>query len=120
MREVVAEMLEGSGATYTVDYRRGTPPVINHAAAIDVLDTAARVVVGDAGVIEAPRSMGADTFAWYGEHAPSAYARLGTHSGDRPRRDLHASTFDIDERAIAIGTRFLSEAALLALHRAQS
>ena len=120
MREVVAEMLEGSGATYTVDYRRGTPPVINDASAIDVLDTAARAVVGDAGVIEAPRSMGADTFAWYGEHAPSAYARLGTHSGDRPRRDLHASTFDIDERAIAIGTRFLSEAALLALHRAQS
>jgi amidohydrolase len=117
---VVAELLEGTGATCVVEYRRGTPPVINDVAAIGVLDSAARTVVGDAGVLEAPRSMGADTFAWFGEHAPSAYARLGTHSGDRPRGDLHASTFDIDERAIAIGTRFLAEAALIALQRAGS
>jgi metal-dependent amidase/aminoacylase/carboxypeptidase family protein len=67
-------------------------------------------------VLEAPLSMGADTFAWYGEHAAAAYARLGTHSGSRAPLDLHASTFDIDERAIGIGTRFLAEAALLALH----
>ena len=120
VREVVAELLEGTGATCVVEYRRGTPPVINDVAAIGVLDSAARTVVGDAGVLEAPRSMGADTFAWFGEHAPSAYARLGTHSGDRPRGDLHASTFDIDERAIAIGTRFLAEAALVALQRAGS
>ena len=81
-----------------------------------MLDDAARAVVGDMGVIEAPRSMGADTFAWFGEHAPAAYARLGTHSGDRRRLDLHASTFDIDERAIGIGTRFLAGAAMRALH----
>jgi amidohydrolase len=117
VRDVVDQLLEGSGATCTIDYRRGTPPVVNDVSAIGVLDAAARAVVGDAGVLEAPRSMGADTFAWFGEHAASAYARLGTHSGDRPRRDLHASTFDIDERAIAIGTRFLAEAALIALQR---
>lgn len=120
VREVTAELLAGTGATHTIDYRRGTPPVINEATAVDVLDTAARAVVGDAGVLEAPRSMGADTFAWYGEHASAAYARLGTHSGDRPRLDLHASTFDIDERAIAIGIRFLAEAALIALQRAHT
>lgn len=116
VRDVVAQILEGSGATWEIDYRRGTPPVVNDGAALRVLDAAARAVVGDGGVLEAPRSMGADTFAWFGDHAPSAYARLGTHSGDRARRDLHASTFDIDERAIAIGTRFLAEAALLALN----
>jgi amidohydrolase len=119
VRSVAAELLRDTGATHTIDYRRGTPPVVNDPAAIAVLDAAARSVVGDAGVLEAPRSMGADTFAWYGEHARSAYARLGTHSGDRPRRDLHASTFDIDERAIAIGTRFLAEAALTALRGPQ-
>ena len=115
VRQVTAELLEGTGATHVIDYRRGTPPVTNDAAAVEVLRTGALSVVGADGVVEAPRSMGADTFAWYGEHARSAYARLGTHSGDRPRRDLHASTFDIDERAIAIGTRFLAEAALVAL-----
>jgi amidohydrolase len=116
VRSVAEDLLRDTGADHVIDYRRGTPPVINDADAVRVLDLSARLVVGDGGVIEAPRSMGADTFAWYGEHARSAYARLGTHAGDRPRRDLHASTFDIDERAIAIGTRFLAEAALIALN----
>lgn len=117
VRATVAEILDGSGASHAIDYHRGTPPVINDAAAVSVLESAARTVVGDEGILETPRSMGADTFAWFGEHAPSAYARLGTHSGDRARLDLHASTFDIDERAIAIGTRFLAEAALVGLQR---
>lgn len=117
VRDAVSELLDGSGADVEVHYRRGTPPVVNDAAALTLLDAAARDVVGPVGIVEAQRSMGADTFAWYGEVVPAAYARLGTHSGDRPRRDLHASTFDIDERAIGIGTRLLVQAALLGLER---
>jgi amidohydrolase len=117
VHEVVADLLSGTGAGHSLDYRRGTPPVVNDPAAVAVLEAAAEAVVGGAGLLEAPLSMGADTFAWYGAHAPSAYARLGTHSGDSPRLDLHASTFDIDERAIGIGTRFLTEAALIALEQ---
>ena len=115
VREAVPAILEGSGAEFEVRYSRGTPPVVNDEAAIALIDSAARDVVGERGVIETPTSMGADTFAWYGDCAPSAYARLGTHSGDRPRRDLHASTFDIDERAIGIGVRLLTLAALRGL-----
>lgn len=117
VREVTADLLAGTGADHVIDYHRGTPPVVNDPAAVEILEVAATAVVGVDGVLEAPLSMGADTFAWYGEHAPAAYARLGTHFGDRPRLDLHASTFDIDERAIGIGTRFLTEAALKALSR---
>ena len=48
---------------------------------------------------------------------PSTYARLGVHdpASTEPRRDLHASTFDVDERAIAIGVRVLVHATLAAL-----
>ena len=88
--------------------------MVNDPSAIDVLEAAALGVVGPAGVIEAPTSMGADTFSWYGAHARAGYARLGTHS-DGTRLDLHASTFDIDERAIGIGVRLLASAALFAL-----
>lgn len=115
VRDAVPAILEGSGADFDIRYVRGAPPVVNDASAIALLDEAARSVVGDRGVLEAPESMGADTFAWYGDVASSAYARLGTHSGDRPRRDLHASTFDIDERAIGIGVRLLTLAALRGL-----
>lgn len=116
-RAAIAALLEGSGADYEIRYQRGTPPVVNDPAALGLLDAAAHEVVGARGVVEAARSMGADTFAWYCEVAPAAYARLGTHSGDKPRRDLHASTFDIDERAIGIGARLLVQAALQGLNR---
>ena len=115
VRAAVAALLGGSDAEFDIRYQRGAPPVVNEPSAVGLLESAARDVVGDRGVVESARSMGADTFAWYGEVAPSAYARLGTHSGDRPRRDLHASTFDIDERAIGIGTRLLVEAAFRGL-----
>lgn len=111
----VAHLLEGTGADFQVAYTRGTPPVVNQSGPLDMLTRAARDVVGDIGIVEAQHSMGGDTFAWYGEVAPTAYARLGTHYGDHPRRDLHASTFDLDERAIGIGARLLAEAALLGL-----
>ncbi len=114
VRAAVANLLEGTGAEFEVHYERGAPPVVNDPSAIDILTQAAQDVVGPEGVVEAPTSMGADTFSWYGAHARSGYARLGTHSGAR-RLDLHASTFDIDERAIGIGVRLLSTAALLAL-----
>lgn len=106
-RGAIAEMLGGSGAMWQVHYRRGVPPVVNDAAAVEVMSRAAHRVVGAAGAVDTPRSMGGDSFAWYGEHVAAAYARLGTHSGDRPRLDLHASTFDVDESCIAVGVRFL-------------
>jgi amidohydrolase len=110
----VDELLAESGATYALDYRRGIPPVVNDPVETERLAAAARTVVGAAGVIEAPRSLGGDSFAWYLEEVPGSYARLGVHdpstSGDR--LDLHSSTFDVDERAIDIGVRVLVEAAL--------
>jgi len=63
------------------------------------------------------QSAGGDDFAWYAERVPSTYVRLGVHdpASSEPRRDLHASTFDVDERAIAIGVRVLVAATLAAL-----
>lgn len=106
----LVSILAGTGATWRLSYRRGVPPVVNDPRATEVLRAAATDVVGSSGVVENPRSMGGDTFAWYAQQVPSSYARLGTHSGDGPRLDLHASTFDVDERAIAIGVEFLTRA----------
>lgn len=113
--DALAEMLSGSGVGWEVAYQRGVPPVVNDDAALAVLTAAAADVVGPAGVVETPRSMGGDTFAWYGRVARAAYGRLGTHGGGMARLDLHASTFDVDERAIALGARTLAGAALRAL-----
>ena len=61
-----------------------------------------------------PQSMGGEDFGWFAERLPIALARLGTHGGGEPL-DLHRGTFDVDERAIAIGVRLLARTALHAL-----
>jgi len=113
--EALAELLADTGAEWELEYQRGVPAVVNDPKATDIIRAAAAAARGVTEVIEMPRSMGGDTFAWYAQCVPAAYARLGTHAGDGPRGDLHASTFDVDERCIAIGVATLVQAALTAL-----
>jgi amidohydrolase len=58
--------------------------------------------------------MGGEDFGWFADVMPIALARLGTHGGGPPL-DLHRGTFDVDERAIAVGVRLLARTAMHAL-----
>jgi amidohydrolase len=116
VRGAVRELLEPTGADWKLDYRRGIPPVMNDAGATERLADAARHVVGDDGVIEAPQSLGGDSFAWFLQLVPGSYGRLGVHdAASGPPLDLHSSTFDVDERAIDIGVAVLVRAALASI-----
>ena len=67
-------------------------------------------------MVEAPQSLGGDSFAWYLEEVPGSYARLGVHDPSRGEQlDLHSSVFDVDERAIEIGVRVLVNTVLAGL-----
>ena len=113
----VTEVLGVTGATFEIDHRRGVPPVVNDAGATDLLIDAVRAALGESAVVPTEQSMGGDSFAWYLERVPGSYARLGVHdpASDQPRLDLHASTFDVDERAIGLGVKVLVATALKAL-----
>ncbi|HTY72826.1 MAG TPA: amidohydrolase [Actinomycetes bacterium] len=117
LEAAVDEVLAGTGATRHIGYFRGVPPVVNDEAATGLLAQAGREVLGEDAVVAAEHSMGGDSFAWYLEEVPGSYARLGVHdpASDGPRLDLHASTFDVDERCIGYGVRVLARAALAAL-----
>lgn len=90
------------GAHVNVRYERGSPPVVNDRAVIETVGRAARTVLGDEGVLPTAQSLGAEDFAWYLEEVPGALIRLGARLPDRVV-DLHATDFDIDERAIPTG-----------------
>lgn len=114
--DAVAAIVDPTGAAWEVRYTRGVPPVVNHPDETELLAAAARRAVGPAGVVETPRSTGGDSFAWYLERLAGTYARLGTHRpGDGERLDLHAGSFDVDERAIDVGVAVLVHTALDAL-----
>jgi len=114
IRRLIAEIVAPTGAQLQIDYQRGVPPVVNAPWAIDVLRAAAQETLDADGVRTTEQSLGGEDFAWYADHAPIGLARLGTYGGGPPL-DLHRGSFDIDERAIAIGVRLLARTALRAL-----
>ena len=90
------------GAHVNVKYERGSPPVVNDPAVVEAVWRASRTVLGDEGVLPTAQSLGAEDFAWYLDEVPGALIRLGARLPDRTV-DLHATDFDLDERAIPTG-----------------
>ena len=121
VREALTHLLSaddiGPAPDWSLDYVRGLPPVVNDAATTGVARSVVTRLLGPDAVATTPQSMGGDSFAWYTERVPGTYLRLGTHDPQSaaPRLDLHSATFDVDERAIAIGATVLAGCALAAL-----
>jgi amidohydrolase len=118
-QKLVERVLEATLApfpqvTHRLVYWRGNPPVVNDETATALMATAARGAIGDEAVLNAPQSMGGEDFSWYLEEVPGAMARLGVRISGTDL-DLHAASFDVDERAIAVGVRILVATALRAL-----
>ncbi|WP_017571330.1 M20 family metallopeptidase [Nocardiopsis halotolerans] len=117
VKGLIESVASAYGAEADVTYRRGVPPTINESSSVDIMREAVSLALGAEAVAPTPQSLGGEDFAWYLEQVPGALARLGTHSPDwsGPMLDLHRGTFDVDERAIGVGTRFMVTTALTAL-----
>ena len=104
--ETVTSLLAPLGVEHTLHYRRGVPPVVNEEVSTRIL-THAIEAIGPDVLADTRQSGGGEDFSWYLEEVPGAMARLGVWSGRGPQLDLHQPTFDLDERALAVGVRML-------------
>jgi amidohydrolase len=112
--EAVEQVLAPYGVEADIRHVRGVPPVENDARATGILERAAREVLGDGAVTLTEQSLGGEDFAWYLTKVPGAMARLGTRTPGGHTYDIHQGDFRVDERAIAVGTRLLARAAIIA------
>lgn len=106
VQETVSGLLAPLGIEHSLQYRRGVPPVVNEERSTQIM-THAIEAVGPDVLADTHQSGGGEDFSWYLEDVPGAMARLGVWSGDGPQLDLHQPTFDLDERALAVGVRVL-------------
>ncbi|MGH3634531.1 MAG: M20 family metallopeptidase [Mycobacterium sp.] len=106
IREAVSALLSPLGIEHTLQYHRGVPPVVNEEVSTRILMHAIEAV-GPEVLSDTRQSGGGEDFSWYLEKVPGAMARLGVWSGHGPQLDLHQPTFDLDERALAIGVRVM-------------
>ena len=101
------------GGTYELEFRRGSPPVLNDPALVHRM----RSLISDLMGTEHSRwvdkpSMGGEDFSRYLAHAPGVMARLGCTTPDADQLDLHTNTFDLDEDALWQGLAVLVGMAL--------
>src|SRR6476661_5120421 len=106
VREIVSSLLQPLGIEHSLQYRRGVPPVVNEEISTRILTHAIEAIGSDV-LCDTRQSGGGEDFSWYLEEVPGAMARLGVWSGRGAQLDLHQPTFDLDERALAVGVRVL-------------
>jgi amidohydrolase len=92
----------GLGVTADCSVQRGYPATVNDPGQSEVARAAAREA--GARVVEQLPTLGAEDMSLVLREVPGCYLFLGTHApSSGPRRNNHASRFDIDERALPLG-----------------
>ncbi|MDY6054485.1 amidohydrolase [Micrococcus sp.] len=113
--EVVTQVAAPYGVQVQLEHIRGVPPVTNTEAETTLLENAARRELGPRAIQLTPQSMGGEDFAWMTQRLPGSMLRLGTRTPGGATYDLHRGDYAPDERAIGIGMRVFTAAALEAL-----
>jgi metal-dependent amidase/aminoacylase/carboxypeptidase family protein len=105
------EIAKTLGGDYELRYEIGGPPMINDALVSEVIEKTGRDMLGAENVGEIEKTLGAEDFGEFLKHAPGAMFTLGTQKQGHENYLLHHPKFDLDERALPIGTAMLVETA---------
>ena len=108
------------GGDFELRFETGGPPMANDVGAATLIADVAGIMLGSPNVRPLEPSLGAEDFGSFLERAPGAMFTLGTRIPDREVYHLHHPNFDVDERALPIGTALLVETALRFLRDGRS
>lgn len=100
-----------------VEIRKGYPFLVNDEALTLRAKAAAIELLGEENVIDLDLRMTAEDFAYYSQHMPACFYRLGTQASTGEfSSPVHTSTFNIDENALLTGTALMAWLALAELN----
>lgn len=106
IKEVAEGIAAAMGASATVDYSYGYPPVINHKEAVEFLSRSLSSFIGPENVVFVSQPiMGGEDMAYYLEEIPGAFFTLGSGSPDKGTTyPHHHPRFNIDEEVLPLGS----------------
>jgi len=108
----VFEIVNVLGGEYKLDFLFGGMPIINDKFVSETIASVGKDLLGEGNVLPMDKTLGAEDFPEFLRDAPGAMYMLGVRIEDRPLYELHHPKFDLDERALSIGTAILAETAL--------
>jgi len=106
------EIAKTLGGDYELRFDYGGPPMINDKFVSDAIEKTGKDLLGAEHVHEIQKTLGAEDFGEFMKHAPGAMFTLGTQKAGHEEYLLHHPKFDIDGRAMPIGTAILVETTL--------
>ena len=113
LRQLCEGLAASMGASCELEIRRGYPYLENEPALTARVRAAAEEYLGPENVIELDQWMAAEDFAYFSQAASACFYRLGTRAADgRFASSVHTPTFDIDEKALAVGPGLMAWLAL--------
>ena len=108
VKELIAKIAEGFGASAEIDYRRGYPATVNSAREADFAARVGRRIFGQENVItEYDATMGGEDFAYMLLERPGAYVFLG-QGGLEHGCLLHNARYDFNDEVIPLGAGYLA------------
>ncbi|NTE87936.1 M20 aminoacylase family protein [Agrobacterium rubi] len=93
-------IVEGFGATIEIDYERGYPVVVNSDAETVFARTVAEELVGAENVSTCNLIPGSEDFAYFLEHKPGTFLRLGNGVNSAT---LHSANYDFADGSLTVG-----------------
>lgn len=117
IRGWVEDILEGNaratGTTYCLDYRPGSPPVINHPGLTSRVQQAVAQLQHLEVLPDYPPSMAGDDFAHFAQAVPACYVKVGCRNEEKGCvYPLHHPAFRLDEDALLHGVDIFVAVAL--------
>lgn len=106
------EIARALGGDYELKIEIGAPPMINNEEVSYLIEEVGKDLLGADHVKELQKTLGAEDFGSFLAHAPGAMFTLGVQKSGHEGYLLHHPKFDLDERALPIGTAILVETAL--------
>ena len=105
---------QAHGATATVRFEEGYPPVNNEETVTALVEQTAREVLGPDNVFtDDPPSMGVEDFAYYLQHVPGMMFRVGVKPKNQDTYPaLHNPRFNFNDDALPVGIRMFCELAM--------
>jgi len=112
IEEVLAGVTAAAGASYEFEDIYQSPVVMNDAEITAVVRRAAERAIGAENVVECEPTMGGDDQAYFQKEVPGCYFIVGGGDEVAGYGPHHSATFGFDERALEVGLRVMTEAAL--------
>jgi amidohydrolase len=110
MEQIVKGICAAHGLTYTIEYDRRYPVLVNTPDETTKAANAAIAVAGAENVnVNLPPTMGSEDFAWMLQDNPGCYIRVGNGEGEDGGCVVHNPNYDFNDQAIAWGASYWAE-----------